>query len=264
MLFHHIQFRHSARPKDFTPIRSPQLFVLRLTTSTLEFGYLDTHGEEAVMLVKGDNMPELVPHLIHDKIKMLEPGQPILSKPWVRIETIRKNHGFQKPDMSTPLAPDQTTVPGWLFCLDGGYERFYFGSDALEGFGTERGDTSLRMFWQFRRRFAFVFEVRESDYNNLLREMRDSNLDVGCKNRLSVFPDRYYVAGADLSRWKVQRLKLIRADLASQANWSPMLDFRPDFDSMTPEERTEWAKYELAVNRTASTGGGQDSSVSMD
>jgi hypothetical protein len=242
----------------FVPIRSPQLMALKLTPRTLEFLYTEGKSGEACIIVFGENLDQLVYSLIFDKEKRLTAGVPFPDRPWIRIESIHRQSTFNKLNPSDRLAPEQGKIPSWLHVIDCGGERWYLGADMLESFGAERKGT--RLFLQYRHRISFVM-VPIPDYFDLtLKLLRDSNLDTGCHNKFSVYQNRFYVPGADKERWKLLKIEMGRAELSSQSQWRPYLDFVPDYSTLTPQQALALG----ATVRTANGSGGQDSSVSMD
>jgi hypothetical protein len=260
MLFRNLNLQvqfEDAREK-FVPIRSNQLLALKTTPRTLEFLYSESNRQEACIVALGENVDQLVYSLIYDRERRITKGVPLADKPWIRIESIRRQSAFNKPNPSDRLAPEQNTIPSWLHVIDRGPDRWYLGADTLESFGAER--RGKRMFLQYRPRISFIMEPIPGGFETTLDELKASNLDSGCCNKFSTSQRRYYVPGADLNRWKFQAITFERADLASQSQWRPYLDFVPDYDNLTPQQALQLG----ATVRTNNGGGGQDSGVSMD
>jgi hypothetical protein len=138
------------------------------------------------------------------------------------------------PSDSPAVPPERNQVPPWLFCVDCGTQRWYVGFESLVSFGPSRFRNNESILLQFAGRFAFKLWPRPG--NNLLGELRASNLEGGGVNKVSVWPDRCYLGTPFKQRYQARRIDFERQDLAKSGDWTLGIRGNPGDKKPEPEK----------------------------
>jgi hypothetical protein len=219
-MFGNLQFEWSNG--GFTPVRNTTI-TARLSSLGLDIVFWESvKKEELTACVRGENIGMLLPRLLYDRSDIMSAGMSCPAQS--RVDSVMMSKWLPTATKAY-IAPERNRVPPWVFCVDTQRTRWYVDFNSLSAFGPSclRGHDEILL--QFDPPFAtrpLAFVVHPTPGSNLLAELRASNMEVGTVNKVSCWPDRWYVGCEPLARcrYRAAAVAVERKDLAASGDWS--------------------------------------------